>query len=146
MGRQEQSATLVAAATMILLTVGFLAAPPVSAQSPSCPQGFDSFTEYRLFFGRNNHDREVVSDAAWRDFLASEITPRFPDGLTVMDAAGQWRDSAGTLIRERSKMVLILALPGPDGSERIDAIISAYKDRFDQESVLRVIGNACVAF
>ncbi|MEM1048332.1 MAG: DUF3574 domain-containing protein [Pseudomonadota bacterium] len=146
MGRQVQSAILAAAAAVILLSVGFVSVPPVSAHPPSCPEGLDSFTEYRLFFGRNDQDREVVSDAAWRDFLATEITPRFPDGLTVMDAAGQWRDGAGTLIRERSKMVLILAVPGSDGGERVDAIIAAYKDRFDQESVLRVIGNACVAF
>lgn len=146
MGFGNRSAILAIATALIGLTISLAVAAPAMAQTPSCPEGLDSFTEYRLFFGRNDHDREVVSDAAWRDFLATEITPRFPDGLTVMDAAGQWRDSAGALIRERSKMVLILAVPGPDGSERIDAIIAAYKDRFDQESVLRVIGNACVAF
>lgn len=146
MGLGNRSAILAIATALIGLTISLAVAAPAMAHTPSCPEGLDSFTEYRLFFGRNDHDREVVSDAAWRDFLATEITPRFPDGLTVMDAAGQWRDSAGALIRERSKMVLILAVPGPDGSERIDAIIAAYKDRFDQESVLRVIGNACVAF
>ena len=63
------------------------------------------------------------------------------------------------LIRRRG-LALVLALTGPllfalnvrqafrftTLQARIDAIIAAYKDRFDQESVLRVIGNACVAF
>lgn len=38
----------------------------------------------------------MVSDEDWRAFLAAEVTPRFPDGLTVIDAAGQWRDGAAT--------------------------------------------------
>ena len=36
----------------------------------------------------------------------NEITPRFPDGLTVVDSVGQWRDPArGRLVRERGKLV-----------------------------------------
>jgi hypothetical protein len=40
-----------------------------------------------LLFGRGN-----VSDRNWDRFLADEVTPRFPDGLTVFDAKGQWRN------------------------------------------------------
>ena len=80
--------------------------------TPSCPAGFEEFTEYRLFFGRSRGDVEVVSDKAWRGFLAAEITPRFPEGLTVLDAAGQWRDGSGAIMRERTKLVIVLAKPG----------------------------------
>ena len=79
-----------------VLAILVLAMAPASrAGTPSCPAGFEEFTEYRLFFGRSRGDVEVVSDKAWRGFLAAEITPRFPDGLTVLDAAGQWRDGSG---------------------------------------------------
>lgn len=135
------------ASAVIALTLAALLAPQgATADTAPCPDGTSLFAEYRLFFGRNKGDTEVVGDAAWRAFLAEEITPRFPDGLTVMDAAGQWRDAAGRLIRERSKLVVILAAPGPEGTRRIDAIVEAYKRDFDQDSVLRVVGTACAAF
>ena len=59
--------------------------------------------------GRNSGDTEVVTDEAWRGFLAAEVTPRFPDGLTVLDANGQWRGDDDVILRERSKVLLILA-------------------------------------
>ncbi|MGA9008613.1 MAG: DUF3574 domain-containing protein [Xanthobacteraceae bacterium] len=61
-------------------------------------------------------------------FVAHEITPRFPDGFTVTDASGQWRDSAdGTIVHEPSERVEIV-LPGTaDDESRLDAIVSAYK-------------------
>jgi hypothetical protein len=41
-----------------------------------------------MYFGRKIGDRVGVSDAAFLDFTANEITPRFPQGLTVVDARG----------------------------------------------------------
>ena len=121
-------------------------APALRADVPPCPAGTDRLAEYRLFFGRSQGTVEVVTDAAWRAFLAEEITPRFPDGLTVMDAAGQWRDASGTLVRERSKVLLVLAESGPSGMQRTDEIMQAYKRTFDQEAVLRVVTTACASF
>ena len=88
----------------------------------------------------------MVSDAAWRAFLANEVTPRFPDGLTVLDAAGQWRAGSDAIVRERSKLLLILAQPGADAMRRTDEIAEAYKRAFGQSSVLRVITTACASF
>ena len=61
-----------------------------------------------MMFGRNVGNRLVVSDQAFAQFLAAEVTPRFPDGLTVIDARGQWRDGAGALVREPAKVVLLV--------------------------------------
>ena len=121
-------------------------APALRAETPSCPAGTNRYSEYRLFFGRSQGEGEVVNDAAWRGFLAEEITPRFPDGLTVLDAAGQWRDASGEIVRERSKVVLILAEPGADGLRRTGEIAQACKREFGQESVLRVVTTACASF
>ncbi len=77
-----------------------------------------------LLFGRDVGGRLGVSEAAWGRFLAREITPRFPDGLTVMDAAGQWRDpTTGAIEREPSKRVEIV-LPGKaDDQAQLEAIV-----------------------
>ncbi len=111
-----------------------------------CPEGSDLWVEYQLFMGRSNESGEVVDDAAWDAFLADAVTPRFPDGLTVLDARGQWRDSEGTIHKERSKLLVILAPPGDDGPLLIDEISDEYKSRFDQQSVLQVVDETCVAF
>lgn len=112
-----------------------------------CETGTEPFVEYQLFMGRGGAAGEVVSDEDWDEFLAAAVTPRFPDGLTAIDGFGQWRDSAGQIRRERTKILVLYAV-GDESSLRtdIDAISSEYERRFDQESVLRVVDQACVSF
>lgn len=135
---------LVAAAALAALASA--AAPILGVAAASCPPSTEPFAEYRLFFGRSQGEVEVVSQAAWRTFLAEEVTPRFPDGLTVLDAAGQWREGSGTIVRERTKLLLVLAPPGADAMRHTDEIAGAYKRAFGQSSVLRVVTDACVSF
>ena len=116
------------------------------ADEPACPEGSELFARYELFMGRSNQSGEVVDDAAWASFLEDTVTPRFPDGLSVLDAQGQWRDSGGVIQKERSKLLVILAPPGDDGARLINEVSHEYKRRFDQESVLRVVSDACVSF
>ena len=113
---------------------------------PSCPEGTDRFVEYQLFMGRYGPDGEVVDDEAWDTFLTDTVTPRFPDGLTVLDGRGQWRGSDGLIKKERSKLLVILAQPGDDKMRLIDEVSDEYKRRFSQESVLQVVDDACVSF
>ena len=135
---------LLVAAALALLAFG--AVRPLAADTAPCPPGTEEFAEYRLFFGRSQGSVEVVSEEAWRAFLADEVTPRFPDGLTVLDAAGQWRGGSGEIVRERTKLLLVLAPPGGDAMQRTDEIADAYKQAFGQSSVLRVVTPACVSF
>ena len=116
------------------------------ADRPACAEGTEQFVKYELFMGRSNQSGEVVDDAAWAKFLEDTVTPRFPDGLTVLDAQGQWRDSEGLVQKERSKMLVVLVPPGDDGVRLISEVSDEYKRRFSQESVLRVESDACVSF
>ena len=113
---------------------------------PPCPEGTDQFVQYQLFMGRGGHSGAVVDDAAWDAFLKDTVTPRFPDGLTVLDAMGQWRDSEGLVQKERTKLLVILLPPDLDSSRPIGEISEVYKRRFGQESVLQVVSNTCVSF
>ena len=100
-----------------------------------------------LMFGRNIGNRLGVSEAAWARFVAREMTPRFPDGLTVVDATGQWRDTkTGKVVREPSKRVEIVLPGGGDDEDKLDAIVAAYKKQFRQQAVGVVVRPACVAF
>ena len=111
-----------------------------------CPDQTEPFVRYELFMGRSGPEGEVVGDEEWEAFLADTVTPRFPDGLTVLDGRGQWRDSAGLVLKERSKLLVILAPPGDGPAGLIGEISDGYKRRFGQESVLRVVSEACVSF
>ena len=98
-----------------------------------------------VFFGRNIGASLGVSDDAWSAFVDSEITPRFPDGLTVLDALGQWRDSEnGTIVRERSKVLRVI-LSAPDSRAKLTAIAAAYKEQFHQQAVMLTITQAYVS-
>jgi hypothetical protein len=100
-----------------------------------------------LLFGRDIGNRVGVSEASWRRFVAHEITPRFPDGLTVTDATGQWRDLAnGKIMREPSKRVEIVMPGHADDGARLEAVVAAYKRRFHQHSVGVIVQSGCISF
>jgi hypothetical protein len=99
-----------------------------------------------MMFGRNVESRLAVSDRAFADFLAAEVTPRFPDGLTVVDARGQWRDGAGALLREPGKLVLLVFDDNAQKRADLVAIADAYKRKFRQQSVLTSVRDGCVSF
>jgi Protein of unknown function (DUF3574) len=128
------------------LTAVLLAcATSASAQGVECRLTQKPMVVADLLFGRNIGGRLGVTESRWSQFLAKEITPRFPDGLTVVDASGQWRDTEkNRIVRERSKLVTII-MPA-DAQDKIDAIVAAYKQRFRQQSVGVVIRPACVSF
>lgn len=100
-----------------------------------------------MFFGRNIGDTLGVSEADWAGFLASEVTPRFPDGLTVLDAQGQWRDSdTGAIVQEPAKMLVLIMDDEVADRASVAAISQAYKTRFQQQGVAVMIERACVSF
>ncbi|MDJ0389646.1 DUF3574 domain-containing protein [Roseomonas sp. E05] len=113
-----------------------------------CPAGQTSATVAELFFGRSVPGGGTVGEAEWDAFLADTVTPAFPDGLTVQDAQGQWRDAAGQVVREPAKRLLLVLpdTPAARAAERVAPLAEAYRTRFRQESVLRLQHAACVAF
>ena len=116
------------------------------SDATACPHGTDRLLRYELFMGRSGQSVEVVDDTAWAAFLSDTVTPRFPDGLSVLEAQGQWRDSQGRVQTERSKLLVVLVPQGGDHTRLIDEVSDEYKRQFDQESVLRVVSDACVSF
>jgi hypothetical protein len=101
----------------------------------------------QLYFGRAMPGGGEVDEAAWNAFVAAELAPRFPDGFTVVDAAGSWRDPAtGAVARERTKLVQIAAPASTGTASRIEAVRAAYRTRFAQRSVGLVTAPACADF
>jgi len=98
-----------------------------------------------MYFG-TARSAGVVTPAEWAEFLRTSVAPRFPPGLTVWQASGQWKAADGTIVREAT-FVLSLVHPDDHRSEAaVRAITAEYKSRFDQEAVLRIRSHACTSF
>ncbi|MFH5924446.1 DUF3574 domain-containing protein [Roseomonas xinghualingensis] len=122
--------------------------PTACAVAPACPSGTAPAAIAELAFGRNAGGTLRVTDVDWARFLADEATPRFPSGLTILDTHGQWRGADGRIEQEPGK-VIWLVLPGAtleEAAARTSTLAAAYRDRFSQESVLRVFRDGCAGF
>ncbi len=112
----------------------------------ACRAGAAAMARLDLLFGLGTKDGSRISERDWQAFVDAEVTPRFPDGLTVLDGQGQWRNAAGAVTREPSRVLMVWYRPAAGSEAAIEAIRSAYKARFGQESVMRVDGTSCVSF
>jgi hypothetical protein len=102
------------------------------------PAQSSGWVRSELYFAVGNEDGTgTIDEAKWREFLDREVTPRFPDGLTVLDGYGQWRfQQDGRLVRQRSKVLVVLHEAGAKRRDDIESIRVAWKRMTGHESVL----------
>ena len=118
-----------------------------AAGAQDCRGGQRPSQVAELLFGRNIGDRVGVGERAWGRFVEREIASRFPDGFTVLNATGRFRDrSGGRIVREPSKVVEIVLPGSADDIARLNEIAEAYKRRFKQQTVGMIVRPACVSF
>lgn len=106
----------------------------------------ETFARTELFFGLSRPGG-IITDEDFKNFVDAKVTPKFPDGLTLLTGVGQFRDSSQTIIVEGSKL-LILLYPrrDRDADAKIEQIRGDYKGQFQQQSVLRTDDVSCVSF
>ncbi|MBQ9336764.1 MAG: DUF3574 domain-containing protein [Lentisphaeria bacterium] len=98
-----------------------------------CAANRAAWREYKVYCGMSSRNGEV-SEADWLRFCDKTVSAAFPDGYTVIDAAGYWRSAPGTTAKERAKIILIVA---PENArEKVLSVARQYRERFAQESVL----------
>lgn len=99
-----------------------------------------------VFFGLSRPEGGAVTAADWQLFLDEVVTPRFPEGLSIVEVSGQWRNLRGDIDREPSKMLILLHRPNAAINARVDEIRAEYRRRFNQEAVMKVTSRARVEF
>ena len=99
-----------------------------------------------LYFGLSKPNGGVVSEAEWEGFVDEYITPIFKEGLTIVNANGQWMGENGELIKEKTKIVILLHRNSGDKKAAIEYIRDKYKKLFDQEAVIKVTSYPQIAF
>jgi hypothetical protein len=117
------------------------------AQAPNavCAPPLKPALEIDLYFGRDKSAGGEVSDAEWAAFLTAVVTPRFPDGLSVLNVDGQTQDAAGRVVRERSKLLVVVVFDAPNHQAKVRQIVDAYVQQFGQSGVFRVEHAVCAA-
>jgi len=114
---------------------------PVAVEAPAKSE----FVKTELYFGLSKPGG-VVSEEEWSRFVDQHVTPAFREGLTVLDARGQWQNEKGAVIKEGTKLLILIHKPDREKNAAIEAIINEYKKQFQQESVLKVTTPAEVSF
>ena len=132
--------------------LAFIAALPAllaacaSMHSLGCRQGEQALVQDTLYFGTGKPQGGVVTPQEWDGFLGDIVTPRFPQGLSVLPASGQWRGADGAIVRESSYLLQLVHPDDKTSDQAVNAIVASYKSQFQQEAVLRARSRACVSF
>jgi hypothetical protein len=126
-----------------------LAVAPTLTGDPAHPGHTAGWVDTKLYFGLGpaSDTGKGISESAWRAFLDQEVTPRFPDGLSVIDVYGQWQGKGETAPeRIRTKLLIIDYPDSAENRNKIEAIRSAWKKLTGDQSVMRVTEPADVSF
>ena len=106
------------------------------------------WTRDELYFGMRLPTGGMVTDSLWKDFLEREIVTRLPEGFTIFESTGYWRNrSTGRTENEPSRVLLVYYREEQAQTARLLGELAAiYKQRFNQQSVLRVTARVRAAF
>lgn len=96
-----------------------------------------------LFFGLSS-PVGPVSDAQFQAFVTEEVATRFQSGYTILDGEGQWQGADGRLAQEPARVIVRIHEGDEADQAAIYDIITLYKQRFRQESVLRTDESVCL--
>ena len=125
------------------------ATAPILTGDPAHPGVTRGWLDTKLYFGLGTIDQpeKGISEARWRQFLDEEVTPRFPDGFSVIDVYGQWQGkNQRAPERLRTKLIVLEHPDTKENGDKIDAIRTAWKKITGDQSVLRVTQPADVSF
>jgi len=135
---------LVALCVLLSPIVGCAAPVSTVGGSAVCAHPAET-TRHELFFGLLGPDSGVITEGEFTSFVNEVVRPHFPEGLTLIDATGQYQLSNGATIKEPTKVLILVYPDTQDVREKISDVITQYRTRFRQESVgwVRTAARAC---
>jgi hypothetical protein len=128
-----------------VLALAGLSLAACASEAPIHCAAFAQKPTAEIVFGRVSPGARGVSEVEFARFMRQEVDPRFPDGLTVVDAQGRWTPPAGSAIHDPSKVVTIVLRGTGDERAKLEAVRTAYKRRFHQNAVLMLTNSGCVS-
>lgn len=134
--------------TLLMAILAFsLAAPGCATRARAGAPAHETWVREELWLGSEIPAGGEVTEEAWEAFVAEEVAPRFPDGFSVLEAAGHWRHPDGRAVREQTRVLVVLRAAGDTAAEReVAEIAEVYATRFGQDAVLRTTDDVDVHF
>jgi hypothetical protein len=113
--------------------------------APPCPSGAHAAVMDLLYFGTGRPRGPDVTPREWIAFVHDQIAPRFPQGFSLLEAQGQWRNADGSVAHEQTHVLQLVHADDAATAQAVRDIAADYKKRFDQEAVLQVGTPACMS-
>jgi hypothetical protein len=107
--------------------------PKARAADPSAIRRLETIYGEKLVAGE-------INDEQWNKFLKDTVDAQF-DGYAVTDTLGAYKGA-----RKKSRAVTFVLPPAIDVEQKLGTVISAYRDAFDQDSVLKEEIASCLDF
>jgi hypothetical protein len=96
----------------------------------------DQWFSTEIYFGRHFATRAEISEHQFAEFLSHHVTPAFPAGMTVYDAYGQMQHSSGEIVKQKTKVVVLVHQNSKADDDAINKIIAAYRSMFGNPQVM----------
>ncbi len=123
-------------ATVALIAVSQSAGAQDNHRS-GCAHTDTAWVETRMYLGLSKPGGAAVSKRELDEFVSNNLVARFPDGFTIIETTGYWRDrQANATVYENGRQVVILHEATPENETAVNEIAEQYRARFDQQSVL----------
>lgn len=92
-----------------------------------------------LYYGAGRLPHDGKPDERWENYINNEVTPRFPEGLTLLEGTGQWRVEVGEKPRRNRTRILILIHEATEEKSRmVEEIQKKWIEISGHQAVLRV--------
>jgi len=78
----------------------------------------------------------TVTPADFADFLNQVVTPAFPAGLTVLDSYGQMQKTDKTIVKQTTKVLLLVHQKTGANADAIQKVISSYRSRYGNPQIM----------
>lgn len=119
----------------VVVSVGAFVLAMASGALPGAGAACAERIQQRLFFGLDGPEG-AIDDREWQAFVEGVVTPRFPEGLTILEATGQWQARDKRITRESARVIEIIHDESRSAARHVAEIAAEYKTRYRQESVL----------
>jgi len=96
----------------------------------------DQWFSTEIYFGRHFSARAEISEQQFAEFLSYHVTTAFPAGMTVYDAYGQMQHSSGEIVKQKTKVVVLVHKNSKADDDAINKIITTYRSKFGNPQIM----------
>lgn len=126
---------------MLILPLLLIIAAGCGSNEDTTKEKTPEYVQAEIYCGRNIPGGGEVTEEQFAQFLTGVVTPEFPLGMTVYDAYGQMEDPDGNIVKQRTKVILLVFEKSGMGDESVRKIIDAYKEMSGGAQIMKTISS-----